>query len=116
VAANNLASLLSEYRTDKASLDRAYSVAVMLNKSPVPSFQDTLGWLYFLRGDSRAATKLLEPAAKALPNRAVVQYHLGMVYSADGQGEKAREQFNRALSLNPDQQLEAKIKTALEKK
>jgi Tfp pilus assembly protein PilF len=115
VAANNLASLLSDYRTDQASLDRAYQVALMLNKTPVPSFQDTLGWVYYLRGDKKAAMKLLEDAAKALPERAAVQYHLGVAYGADGQAAKAREQFQKALKLNPNKMLEAKIRAAEEK-
>ena len=51
IAANNLASLLSDHRTDKASLDRAYSLAAMLRKSQIPSFKDTLGWIEYLRGD-----------------------------------------------------------------
>src|SRR5262249_34113478 len=46
IVANNLASLLADHRTDKASLDRAYSLAVSLRKSPLPSFKDTLGWIY----------------------------------------------------------------------
>lgn len=115
VAANNLASLLSDYKTDQASLDRAYQVALMLNRTPVPSFQDTLGWVYYLRGDKKEAMKLLEQAAKALPERAAVQYHLGVAYGADGQAAKAREQFQKALKLNPNKVLEAQIKAAEEK-
>jgi Tfp pilus assembly protein PilF len=115
VLANNLASLLSDYRSDKESLDRAYSLAAVLKKSPVPSFQDTLGWVTLLRGDKAEAVKLLEGAAKGLPGRAVVQFHLGMAYEASGQGDKARQQFEKALSLNPSQDLAAKIKRAGEK-
>ena len=67
IVANNLASLLSDHRTDKASLERAYSLATMLRKSPVPSFKDTLGWIHYLRGDYKNAAALLEEAAAALP-------------------------------------------------
>jgi tetratricopeptide (TPR) repeat protein len=112
IAANNLASLLSDNRKDKASLDRAYSLAQMLSKSPIPSFQDTLGWIQFQRGDANGAIKLLEVAANALPTRAIVQYHLGVAYEAAGKGTKAREQFDKALKLNPDEQLVSKIKAA----
>ena len=89
IVANNLASLLSDRRTDKASFDRAYSVAAVLRKSQIPSFKDTLGWIDYLRGDYKSATGLLEEAAAAMPDRAMVQYHLGMSYVAAGQMAKA---------------------------
>ena len=63
VVANNLASLLSDHRSDKESLDRAYAIAAPLTKSPVPNFKDTLGWLNYRRGDYRNAIPLLEDAA-----------------------------------------------------
>lgn len=99
VVANNLASILSDQRSDKQSLDRAYSVALSLSKSQVPQFKDTLGWIHYLRGDHRAATPLLEEAAAALPNVAFVQYHLGMTYSARGETERAVERLQKALDL-----------------
>ena len=85
IVANNLASLLSEHHPDKASIDRAYSLAAILRKSEIPSFKDTLGWIDYLRGDYKSATNLLEQAAAGLPNRAMVQYHLGMSYLGTGQ-------------------------------
>jgi tetratricopeptide (TPR) repeat protein len=115
IVANNLASLLSEYHTDKASLERAYSLAAMLRKSQIPSFKDTLGWLDYLRGDYKSATGLLEEAAAAMPDRALVQYHLGMSYVGIGQFGKASEQFKKALALAPDSELQKKISAAQKK-
>jgi predicted Zn-dependent protease len=115
IAANNLASLISEHRTDKANLEHAYSVAAILRKSQIPSFKDTLGWIEYLRGDYKTATGLLEEAAAALPDRALVQYHLGMSYVATGQTAKASEQFKKALALVSDSALQQKIRTAQEK-
>ena len=115
IVANNLASLLSDRRTDKASLERAYSLAAVLRKSQIPNFKDTLGWIDYLRGDYKSATGLLEEAAAAMPNRAMVQYHLGMSYVATGQVGKASEQFKKALALTPDSALQEKI-TAAQKK
>jgi tetratricopeptide (TPR) repeat protein len=116
IVANNLASLLADYRTDKASLERAYSVAAILRKSPVPSFKDTLGWVYHRSGDYKGAISLLEEATAALPNRALIRYHLGMTYIATGQLEKASEQLKKASELAPDNSdLQTKIKAAQEK-
>jgi tetratricopeptide (TPR) repeat protein len=117
VVANNLASLLSEHRKDRASLEKAYAIAAQLTKSPVPQFKDTLGWLNYLRGDYSKAISLLEDAAKGLPNVALVHYHLAMSYVAVGQSEKALEQLRKVSELEPNNSdLNAKVSTALSKK
>ena len=114
VVANNLASLLSDHRSDKESLDRAYAIAAPLTKSPVPNFKDTLGWLNYRRGDYRNAIPLLEDAANALPNTALVHYHLGMSYLAVAQSEKALEQLKKASALEPNNaDLNAKVQAAI---
>jgi cellulose synthase operon protein C len=111
-----LASLLSDHRTDKASLERAYSIAAILRKSQVPSFKDTLGWIYCQRGDYKNALPLLAEAAAALPDLAWVQYHLGMCHLAMGELTKASAQLKKARELaNANGELEAKIKAAQEK-
>jgi tetratricopeptide (TPR) repeat protein len=114
IVANNLASLLADHRTDKASLERANSLAVLLKNSQVPQFKDTLGWVNYRRGDYTAASSLLETAAAALPNVALVHFHLGMTYLATGQDTKASEQFKKASELAPnDAELKIKIDAAL---
>ena len=96
IVANNLASLLADHRTDKASLERANSLAQLLKNSDIPQFKDTLGWVSYQRQDYRSALTLLEDAAKALPNLAMVRYHLGMTYLATGQDDKAADEFKKA--------------------
>jgi tetratricopeptide (TPR) repeat protein len=114
VAANNLASLLSDHRTDKESLERAYKIALPLTGSPVPNFKDTLGWINYRRGDYRNAIPLLEDAAKAMPNAALVHYHLGMSYLAAGENEKGVEQVKKASALEPNNaDLTSKVQAAL---
>ena len=115
IVVNNLASLLADHRSDKASLDRAYSLALALRQSNIPSFKDTLGWIYHLRGEHKNAIPLLEEAAAALPNSAVVQYHLGMSYLAIGQAAKAAELLAKARKLSSDSELQKKIEAAEQK-
>src|SRR4029079_4469771 len=111
---NNLASLLSDHRSDKASLERAKSIAQVLKNAQVPQFKDTLGWITYQSGDYAAATPLLEEAATKMPQVALVRYHLGMAYAATGQDEKAAEEFKKARELAPyDTDLKVKIDTAL---
>jgi tetratricopeptide (TPR) repeat protein len=115
IAANNLASLLLDQKSDPSSLKRAQSIAAVLRKSPVPQFKDTLGWASYRQGDYRNAVSLCEEAATALPDQAAVRYHLGMSFLAVGQPAKASEQLKKALELAPDQRLAEDIRSALEK-
>jgi tetratricopeptide (TPR) repeat protein len=115
IAMNNLASLLSDYRTDKASLDRAYTLALSLRKSQVPQFKDTLGWVHYQRGEHKTAIALLEEAVAELPNVAMVRYHLGASYAAAGQTAKAVEQLKKAQELGaPNSEVGDKIRVALQ--
>jgi tetratricopeptide (TPR) repeat protein len=109
VAINNLASLLADHRTDKASLERAQALAASLRHSQVPQFKDTLGWVDYRNGDVKAAVPLLEEAAAALPDQAAVRYHLGMSYVASGQGSRASREFKVALSKAPSAALKQAI-------
>ena len=113
IVANNLASLLSDHRNDNASLKRAHSLAKSLQSSPVPQFEDTLGWVSYRVGEHKVAVSLLEDAAAALPNSAAVHYHLGMSYVASMRILDGVKQLNRAKALAPDSDLEKEILYAL---
>jgi cellulose synthase operon protein C len=115
IVANNLASLLADHRTDKASLDQAEALSASLQQTPVPQFKDTLGWVEYREGDYKAALPLLEAAAEALPTSGLVHYHLGMTYAALNQPGNASKQFNIALGTSPDHELEGTIRAVLAK-
>lgn len=97
VLANNLASLLTSARDDQASLERAYSIARRLRSSDVPHFQDTYGWILHRRGDDIQALRYIEPAAGALSDNALVQFHLAEVQLALGRRTEAGASYARAL-------------------
>jgi cellulose synthase operon protein C len=99
IVANNLASLISTYRTDQESLDRAWSIARRLRGAERPEFQDTYGWIAFRRGEIDVALEHLEPAAAALPGDPLVQFHLGMAYARSDRTEDAIRQLRRAIDL-----------------
>jgi len=100
VVANNLASLLSDHRSDDPeSLRLAVSAAKRLRNSEEPSFQDTYGWIAYLQGQYGEALRSLKPAAEALPDNPWVRYHAGMTYAALEQAEEARIHLRAALEL-----------------
>jgi cellulose synthase operon protein C len=115
IAANNLASLLLDYRTDIASDKKTQSLAAILRKSEIPQFKDTLGWASYRQGDYRSAVSLSEEAVAALPDQAAARYHLGMGYIATGQLSRASEQLKKALELAPNNELAQEIRSALQK-
>ena len=99
VIINNLVSLITDHRTDKPSLERAYTLAQRLGRSEVPYFKDTVGWAGYKTGKWNEAISNLESATKALPDVAVFQYHLGMAYLANADKPRARKALEKALKL-----------------
>lgn len=98
VLANNLASLLASNRADQASLDRAFAIARRLRGTDVPYFQDTYGWILHRRGDDAEALTYLAPAANALPDNALVQFHLAETQFALEARADARASYARAVA------------------
>ena len=105
VVINNLASMLTEYRTDEASIKRAYELAKRFRNSNIPHFKDTLGWIQYRMGNAGEATSLLKAVVKQAPNVAVFRYHLGMSFLADKQDSSATRELERALELSKNQPL-----------
>jgi len=103
VVINNLASLLSDHRTDKASHDRAYELAQRFRNSQVPQFRDTLGWAAYRVGRLEDAVLLLKSAADALPELPIVHYHYGMAQLAQNNKALARDALERAVALGEKQ-------------
>lgn len=115
IFANNLASLLVTYKTDEASIERAWRVARRLRDTEVPAFQDTYGWLAFRRGDARTALQYLERAANALPDDPIVHYHLAEVYSALNRPQDAMLTYEKVLQIASTEDARPQIGQAREK-
>jgi tetratricopeptide (TPR) repeat protein len=74
-----------------------------LRGSDFAPFQDTYGWIAHRRGEYQEALEHLEPAAAALADEPLVQFHLGMTYAALERTEEALVQLRRAVELaGPD--------------
>lgn len=99
VVLNNLSSLLSDSRSDKASFNRAYELAQRIKKSEIPQFKDTAGWASYRVGKYAEAVTLLEDAVKKIPAEPVFHYHLGMSYLAKSDKVGARRELEKSLEL-----------------
>lgn len=100
IFANNLASLLSEYRNDKDSIQRAYTLAKRFRDSSVPHFKDTLGWIHYRLGEFERAKPLLKDAVKGQPNLPIFRYHLGMAHLAANEMDTGYKELRKALALS----------------
>lgn len=106
IIANNLASMITTYRDDAESLERAYVIARRLRGSDFAAFQDTYGWIAYRLGNLDEALDNLEPAAAGLPNDPMVQYHLARLYEALDRNEEAIGLYDVALELWSDRPLD----------
>ena len=99
IVANNLASLLSDYREDEDSLQKAYSVARRLRGAEIPAFQDTYGWIAYRMGETEESLPYLRAAAEGLSQDPMVQYHYGQALATAGENEAAMEQLNKTAEM-----------------
>ena len=98
ISINNLAALLSDHRTDAASLDKAAELAEKLEKTNQPAFLDTAGWVYYRKGDYDKALPILKRVVDEAPQVPVFQYHLGMTYFQKGDKAAAKQHLTLATA------------------
>jgi tetratricopeptide (TPR) repeat protein len=98
-AANNLAYLLAE---KGQNYDEALELALQAEKQKPddPFVKDTLGWIYYRKGDYEKAVQLLTESTEKIPDNAVLHYHLGMALLKNGNLESAKQNLQEALQLN----------------
>ena len=96
---NNLAHIYSE---DTEDLDMALSYAQKaIQVAPKhPAVADTLGWIYYKKGDFDAALSNLRIAVDGLPENPIVRYHLGAVLYKKGITDQASAELKKSLSMS----------------
>ena len=73
-----------------------------------PSFIDSLGWSYHLRGDGPRAVAALERAVAGQPSESIINEHLGDAYWAVGRRIEARYAWRNAL-VNAEDEASARL-------
>ena len=108
ILANNLASLLSDHRTDKASMTRAYELAKTSKDSQIPQFLDTYGWASYRVGNFDEAEKALKAAISKSPEVAIFHYHLAKVYLVKNDNAQAKQALQDVVKYSKNQQFDEK--------
>lgn len=101
IALNNLAALYSERL---GQLDKGLELARRARElAPEdPASADTLGWIFYQKGEHGKALSLLRESAAKLPGDPEVQFHLGMACYMMGDEEKARAALQPAANAEKD--------------
>jgi Flp pilus assembly protein TadD len=96
-----LAFLLCETADSEKQLDKAIDWAVKAQTAVPrePTVQDTLGWIYYKKGDMKMAAKLVGAAREKIPNNPSVNYHMGMISCKIGNHSQGREYLVKALGV-----------------
>lgn len=99
-AQNNLGYFLANHNRN---LDEAFALIQKAVKAEprLGSFVDSLGWVYYRRGQYEEARQQLVRAKRLEPNVAEIHYHLGIVFRDMKRPEDAKEEFLHAVDLDP---------------
>lgn len=105
LASNNLAYVMLE---QDENVDLAMNMAQTARRGmpDSPNAADTLGWAYYRKGIYESAISQFHEALRLSktsgePEDPVLHYHLGLAYQKAKQIGLARQEFKRAVQLNP---------------
>src|SRR5580698_646333 len=117
VAANDLANVMLH---TGESLDAAMSLVQTARRvSPQsPAIADTMGWIYYQKGQYQLALSSLEEALNLetrnqTPDNPDIRFHLGMAYMKTNQPAMARQNFEQVLKSAPNYTNANEIKAEL---
>ncbi len=98
LSANNLATLLADYKQDAAHLERAFLLSREFEKeAPHPLFLDTVGWVRLKMGHLEDGVRLIKQAVGKAPELPTLNYHLGAALYQSGRNGEAKVYLAKAL-------------------
>lgn len=111
-AMNYLAYTYAELDIDLEAAESLARKALALN--PGDAFiKDTVGWVLYKKGKISEAVKILEAAHHIQPNESIIAEHLGDAYYQYQLFQKARDMYEKAVSVEKDLDNASKIRTKI---
>jgi tetratricopeptide (TPR) repeat protein len=117
IAANNLASLLTDQKGEEKDLVRALQLSESLLEAGMdnPYFLDTLGWVYARLGRNDEAIRTIQKAQAQAPHHPLINYHLGVAYFQVGNTQEAQTYLGKALQSREAFQYQVQAQALLSK-
>jgi tetratricopeptide (TPR) repeat protein len=100
-AMNFIGYTLADKSLDLDEAERLLGKALELRPDS-GAFLDSLGWLYFRRGDFGRAVSTLEKATALAPGESTIEEHLGDAYVKSTRRSEAADAYRRALEALKD--------------
>jgi len=99
------------------NLDKAEEmIKKALQKKPEDGYIiDSMGWVYYRKGDFKKALEEIKRAHEKLPDDPTIAEHLADVYIKLNEMEKARQFYEKAMNLEKDEKKKNSIKEKLDK-
>jgi tetratricopeptide (TPR) repeat protein len=97
--AYSLAERGSQLDEAEVMAQKAYSL-----QQEDPFIIDTLGWVYYKKGDFQKALPLIEKAHQLSPDVAIIAEHLGDVYAKLNKDSKAKNAYLKAQDQESDRE------------
>lgn len=113
-AHNYLGYLLAERREDLQKAEMHIKKALEI-KPDDGYYLDSLGWVYFQRGEYEKALEILLKANDTVANEGVILEHIADTYKALGQDAKAHEFYGKASKTKLEEKDRQRIKEKWEK-
>ena len=103
------------YADMDVELDRAERLILRaLELEPNDGFYiDSLGWVYYRKGDYRRAIEQLEKAVRLVIDDPVIIEHLGDAYLEDGRPDEALRSYRRALESSVEDEQTERIRSKI---
>lgn len=96
---NNLAYLLAD-RLNRAKEAVPYAERARTNAGLNPNVFDTLGWVYFLDGQTQKAETALQESLRLDPQNNAAMFHLGRLFAAAGRKAEAQRMYERCIETS----------------
>lgn len=104
----------AEKRKNLAEAQNYIEKAVSLR--PEDGFiRDSLGWLFYIKGEMALAVVELEKALRLEPDDPTINEHMGDAYLGVAEGEKALAAYRKSLELYKEEEKKAAVSRKIEK-
>jgi Tfp pilus assembly protein PilF len=91
------------YADKGENLDEALRLALEAEKArPAAGIIDTVGWVYYKRGEYNSANAKFRRALELSPLQPTIRYHLALTYAQQGQKDQAMQELKNALKISAE--------------